>query len=68
MTAWTNANKESQERRDMFEELADLFKNKKLQSPPHKLVPFSEYQEAITKALSFDGRTGMKYILDLRKS
>nr|XP_012218506.1 PREDICTED: probable trans-2-enoyl-CoA reductase, mitochondrial [Linepithema humile]XP_012218507.1 PREDICTED: probable trans-2-enoyl-CoA reductase, mitochondrial [Linepithema humile] len=68
MTAWTNANKESQERIDMFEDLANLFKNKKLQSPPHKLVPFSEYKEAISKALSFDGRTGVKYILDLRKS
>lgn len=68
MTAWTKANMESQERTDMFEDLANLFKNKKLQSPPHELVPFSEYQEAISKALSFDGRTGVKYILDLRKS
>ncbi|KAL0129716.1 hypothetical protein PUN28_001761 [Cardiocondyla obscurior] len=68
MTAWTKANMESQERMDMFQNLAGFFRDKKLQPPPYKLVPFSEYQEAITKALSFDGRTGIKYILDLTKS
>ncbi|XP_072760655.1 enoyl-[acyl-carrier-protein] reductase, mitochondrial [Anoplolepis gracilipes] len=68
MTAWTDANKESQEREDMFKNLATLFKDKRLQAPPHKLIPFCEYQEAIVKALSFDGRTGVKYILDLTKS
>ncbi|EFN62703.1 Probable trans-2-enoyl-CoA reductase, mitochondrial [Camponotus floridanus] len=68
MTAWTQANTESQEREDMFKDLATLFRDKKLQPPPHKLVPFCEYQEAISKALSFDGKTGVKYILDLTKS
>jgi len=68
MTAWTKANMESQERVDMFKNLADFFKDKKLQPPPYKLVPFREYQEAIVKALSFDGRTGVKYILDLTES
>lgn len=51
----------------MFEDLAALFRDKKLRSPPHKLVPFTNYQEAVAKALSFDGRTGVKYILDLTK-
>jgi len=68
MTAWTKANIESQERMDMFKNLADFFKDKKLQPPPYKLVPFCEYQDAITKALNFNGRTGAKYILDLTKS
>lgn len=68
MTAWTNANMESQEREIMFNDLATLFAEKKLQPPPHKLIPFSEYQEAIVKAVSIDGRTGVKYILDLTKS
>ncbi|XP_011161140.1 enoyl-[acyl-carrier-protein] reductase, mitochondrial isoform X2 [Solenopsis invicta] len=68
MTAWTKANMESQERVDMFKNLADFFRDKKLQPPPHKLVPFCEYQEAIAKALNFNGRTGVKYILDLTKS
>lgn len=68
MTAWTNANIESEEREDMYKDLATLFRDKRLQPPPHKLIPFCEYQEAIVKALSFDGRTGVKYILDLTKS
>ncbi|KAL6259903.1 hypothetical protein P5V15_009814 [Pogonomyrmex californicus] len=68
MTAWTKTNMESQERVDMFKNLASFFMNKKLQPPPYKLVPFCEYQEAIAKALNFDGRTGLKYILDLTKS
>lgn len=68
MTAWTKANMESQDRENMFKDLATLFGEKKLQPPPYKLIPFCEYQEAIVKALSFDGRTGVKYILDLTKS
>lgn len=68
MTAWTNANTESKERVEMFNDLAGLFRDKKLQSPPHKLVPFCEYQEAVANALKIDGRTNVKYILDLTKS
>lgn len=68
MTAWTKANMESQDRENMFKDLATLFGEKRLQPPPYKLIPFCEYQEAIVKALSFDGRTGVKYILDLTKS
>lgn len=68
MTAWTKGNMESQERVDMFKNLAGFFRDKKLQPPPHKLVPFREYQEAIAKALNFNGRTGVKYILDLTES
>ncbi|KYQ55706.1 putative trans-2-enoyl-CoA reductase, mitochondrial, partial [Trachymyrmex zeteki] len=68
MTTWTKTNMDSQERLDMFKNLAGFFRDKKLQPPPYKLVPFREYQEAIAKALSFDGRTGVKYILDLTES
>jgi len=68
MTTWTKTNMDSQERLDMFKNLANFFIDKKLQPPPYKLVPFCEYQEAIAKALSFDGRTGVKYILDLTES
>ncbi|XP_076651337.1 enoyl-[acyl-carrier-protein] reductase, mitochondrial [Halictus rubicundus] len=65
MTAWTNANKNSTERSDMFSELGKLFQDKKLKAPPHKLVPFSQFQEAVINALNIDGRTGIKYILDM---
>lgn len=68
MTAWTKVNMESQEREDMYKNLADFFRNEELHPPPYKLVPFCEYEEAIAKALSFDGRKGVKYILDLTKS
>ncbi|KAK2577489.1 hypothetical protein KPH14_003586 [Odynerus spinipes] len=68
MTAWTKANMESKERLNMFNELAIFFKDKRLQAPPHKLVPFCEYQEAIANALNISGKSGVKYILDMTKS
>ncbi|KOC61095.1 putative trans-2-enoyl-CoA reductase, mitochondrial [Habropoda laboriosa] len=68
MTAWTKTNINSKERENMFIELGTLFKDKKLKAPPHKLVPFCQYQEAVANALSTDGRTGVKYILDMTKS
>lgn len=65
MTAWTKANMESKERTDMFNDLANFYKDKKLQTPLYKLVPFDNYQEAISSAVNFNGRTGVKYILDM---
>ncbi|XP_071870943.1 enoyl-[acyl-carrier-protein] reductase, mitochondrial [Bombus fervidus] len=67
MTAWTKLNMNSKEREKMFSELGALFKDKKLKAPPHKLVPFCQYQEAVINALHTDGRTGVKYILDMTK-
>ncbi|XP_034179990.1 enoyl-[acyl-carrier-protein] reductase, mitochondrial [Osmia lignaria lignaria] len=67
MTAWTKANMNSQERINMYNELGALFRDKKLKAPPHKLVPFCQYQEAVTNVLNVNGKTGVKYILDLTK-
>ncbi|KAG7209788.1 hypothetical protein KM043_011406 [Ampulex compressa] len=67
MTAWTKANANSEERTNMFNDLANLFKEKKLQAPPYKLILFDQYQEAIANTLNIDGRTGIKYILDMTK-
>lgn len=67
MTAWTKANMNSQERETMFRELGALFKDKILKAPPHKLIPFCQYQEAVINALNTNGRTGLKYILDMSK-
>lgn len=64
MTAWTNKNAKSQQRLDMIEHLGKLFESKELQAPPYKLLPLSEYHEAIEKTLKLDGKTGVKYILD----
>lgn len=68
MTAWTKANMNSKERVDMFRELGILFGDKKLKAPPHKLIPFCQFQEAVLNALTIDGKTGVKYILDMTKS
>ncbi|KZC05560.1 putative trans-2-enoyl-CoA reductase, mitochondrial [Dufourea novaeangliae] len=68
MTAWTKANMNSKERVNMFTELGTLFQQKKLKAPPHKLIPFCQFQEAVINALNIDGRTGVKYILDMTKS
>ena len=57
----------SQERINMYNELGALFRDKKLKAPPHKLVPFCQYQEAVTNVLNVNGKTGVKYILDLTK-
>ncbi|XP_043281280.1 enoyl-[acyl-carrier-protein] reductase, mitochondrial isoform X2 [Venturia canescens] len=65
MTAWTKENEKSQQRLDMIEHLGKLFESKELRAPPHKLVPLSKYHEAIEKTLKLDGKTGVKYILDI---
>ncbi|KAK0175760.1 hypothetical protein PV327_009486 [Microctonus hyperodae] len=65
MTAWTKENSKSKIRTEMFNDLADLFASKKLKAPPYKLIPFLNYQEAVSNALKIDGKTGVKYILDM---
>lgn len=67
MTAWTNKNPDSPERKKMFEELQQFFVEKKLQTPPYELVPFCDYQTAVTNTLKPDGQKNVKYILDLTK-
>ncbi|XP_076621133.1 enoyl-[acyl-carrier-protein] reductase, mitochondrial [Colletes latitarsis] len=68
VTEWTKKNMHSKERIDMFNELGLLFKDKKLKAPPHKLVPFCQFHEAVMNALNIDGKTGVKYILDMTQS
>lgn len=68
MTAWTKENMNSKERENMFNQLGILFRDKKMKAPPHKLIPFCQYQEAVINALNMNGRTGVKYILDMTKS
>ncbi|XP_001603553.1 enoyl-[acyl-carrier-protein] reductase, mitochondrial [Nasonia vitripennis] len=67
MSAWTIKNAESAERHKMYDELQALFVEKKLQAPPHQLVPFNEYQVAVNNALAPGGQKNVKYILDLTK-
>ncbi|XP_046484787.1 enoyl-[acyl-carrier-protein] reductase, mitochondrial [Neodiprion pinetum] len=66
-TAWTNSNTDSKERREMYDELAQLLISKNLKPPAAKIVPFNKYQEAVMNTLSIVGKTGLKYILDMTK-
>ncbi|XP_066597564.1 enoyl-[acyl-carrier-protein] reductase, mitochondrial [Prorops nasuta] len=68
MTAWSETHKNTQEKEDMYKDLAALFIEKKLQCPPYKIIPFSQYQEAMVNTLKTEGKQGVKYILDLTKS
>ncbi|XP_015114904.1 enoyl-[acyl-carrier-protein] reductase, mitochondrial [Diachasma alloeum] len=65
MSAWVKAHSNSQERWEMLDDLGKLFSSKKIQAPPHKIIPLSEYQEAVKNTLQLDGKTGIKYILDV---
>lgn len=65
MTAWTKKNQKSHQRWDMLEDLGKLFESKELRVPAHKIVPLSDYHEAIEKTLALDGKSGVKYILDM---
>ncbi|XP_014218199.1 enoyl-[acyl-carrier-protein] reductase, mitochondrial-like [Copidosoma floridanum] len=65
MTTWTNKNANSEERHKMLEELQQLFINKELKAPPHQLVSFCNYKEAVVNALKPGGQSNAKYILDL---
>ena len=49
----------------MYDELQQLFIQKKLEAPPYELVPLGNYKEAVTNALKPGGLKNVKYILDL---
>lgn len=65
MTTWMKENSNSKERINMVNELGHLFESKQLQAPNHKIIPFSQFQEAVSNTLKLNGKTGVKYILDL---
>lgn len=67
MTRWTRENQRSNKRAQMIHEIADYMRTGKLKAPTHKIVPLSNYTEAIMKASSVQGFAGCKYLLDLQK-
>lgn len=67
MTRWTRENKASPEREQMFEELANYMHKGLLKAPVHKLIPLSNFSEAIMKSSTVQGFTGCKYLLDLHQ-
>lgn len=66
MTRWTRENKTSEERKQMFDNLAKYYCNGEMKAPEHQLIPMSNFTEAIMKASSVQGFVGCKFLLDLR--
>ncbi|XP_041982504.1 uncharacterized protein LOC121735669 [Aricia agestis] len=63
MTAW-NEKATVDEKNKMFDDLVKMMCENKLKGPTSKMVKFANYEEALGNALSPQGFTGCKYILD----
>lgn len=63
MTAW-NEKANPMDKDKMMSELIMLMCEHKLKGPVHKMVKFNDYEEALKNALTSQGFTGCKYILD----
>jgi len=62
-TRWTLDPANASARLDMMRHLARLALEGRLSAPPHVLVAFDEYRDALAKAMPADGRVGFKQIL-----
>ncbi|XP_059475815.1 enoyl-[acyl-carrier-protein] reductase, mitochondrial [Neocloeon triangulifer] len=67
MTRWNKENQGSEKWAKMYEDITWMILEKKLQPPKHRLVPFSDFKEAIDNAMTSKGFTGCKYIFDMKK-
>ncbi|KAJ2945615.1 hypothetical protein O0L34_g438 [Tuta absoluta] len=63
MTRW-NERASPSEKDKMMSDLITLMCENKLKGPVHKMVKFDKYEEALGNALTSQGFTGCKYILD----
>lgn len=63
MTAW-NEKADPNEKNKMLDDIISMMCEKNLKGPLHKMVKFENYHEALTQALTSQGFTGCKYILD----
>ncbi|CAH2092912.1 unnamed protein product [Euphydryas editha] len=63
MTAW-NEKASMTEKETMMKDILTLMCEKKLKGPVSKMVKFENYREALANALTTQGFTGCKYILD----
>ncbi|CAH1118343.1 unnamed protein product [Phaedon cochleariae] len=61
---WFDQEKNFADRAKMFKDLISMLKNGQLKAPPHVMVNFERYEEALKNTLSKDGMVGKKYILD----
>ncbi|GLG94423.1 Enoyl-[acyl-carrier-protein] reductase, mitochondrial [Gryllus bimaculatus] len=66
MSRWSKINVDSDERRRMFDELIGLMVAKQLKAPLHTVIPFTQFQEALSNTINPKGFAGTKYILDFQ--
>uniref|UniRef100_A0A182IT90 Enoyl-[acyl-carrier-protein] reductase, mitochondrial n=1 Tax=Anopheles atroparvus TaxID=41427 RepID=A0A182IT90_ANOAO len=62
MTRWTKQNASNPQRSEMFNELFGLIDRGALKAPAHEMIPFEDYEKAVTNALNIQGFVGKKYI------
>ncbi|XP_063242980.1 enoyl-[acyl-carrier-protein] reductase, mitochondrial [Bacillus rossius redtenbacheri] len=67
MTAWTNKHAGMPEHLQMKEEVSRMLMDGSLRPPVHKLVPISQYKEAVTSVLRQTGFVGLKYVFDFQR-
>lgn len=65
MTQWTAMNKDSEERKKMFNDLTEYMRTGLLKAPKHRLIPLSNFAEGIETASNVQGYTGYKCMLEL---
>ncbi|XP_054268559.1 enoyl-[acyl-carrier-protein] reductase, mitochondrial-like isoform X1 [Macrosteles quadrilineatus] len=65
MTNWHKEHRNSEEQRIMFEDLFQLMRDGKLKAPRYKVLPLSQYKDAISNTMNIKGFAGFKYFLDL---
>ncbi|CAG9864105.1 unnamed protein product [Phyllotreta striolata] len=63
---WFSESGDEDEKARMFGELIDLMVKGAVRAPPHVLVDFNRFSEAVEMTLTKNGMVGKKYILDLR--
>lgn len=68
MTRWNKENYGSADQVIMFSEIAKLNKTAKWKPPAHQLMSLGKYKEVLAKAMDISGKTGKKYIFDLREN
>lgn len=68
MTQWNKENSGSADQAVMLTEITSLSKSGKWKPPAHLLMPLSKYKEVLAKTMDISGKTGVKYIFDLRES
>lgn len=66
MTRWTQENRHSEARKQMYNEIMGLMKQGKIKAPAHKLISLDNYREALESTSTSKGFAGVKFIIDFR--